>query len=99
MDLWEPAGWEHGKGKSAEPFIRARVKGGAAGNTRRTVCGTGRRCAIRLQSLTPMGRACTVGRSVPLPTFYFGLAEKQPDLGGIETLSEKESMEGTQHEV
>jgi hypothetical protein len=39
MDLWEPAGWEHGKGKSAELFTRARVGGGAAGNTCGTVCG------------------------------------------------------------
>ena len=69
MDLWEPAGWEHGKGKSAEPFIRARVKGGVAGNTRRTVCGWGRRCAIRLQGAA--GRRCSVGRRVPLPTFSF----------------------------
>ena len=99
MDPREPAGWERGEGKSAELSAWARAASGAAGNTRGTVCGMGRRCAIRLQSLTPLGRACTVGRSVPLPTFYFGLAEKQPDLGGIETLSEKESMEGTQHEV
>ena len=35
----EPAGWERGKGKSAESVIRARMVGGSAGNTRGTVCG------------------------------------------------------------
>lgn len=37
MDPREPAGGERGKGKSAEPFVRARTEGGAAGNTRGTV--------------------------------------------------------------
>ena len=70
MDPREPAGRERGKGKSAELSTRARMGGGAVGNTRRTVCGMGRRCAIRLQSFTPRG-VLTVGRSVPLPTFSF----------------------------
>ncbi len=39
MDPREPAGWERGKGKSAESLIRARVGDGAAGNTRGTVRG------------------------------------------------------------
>ena len=55
MDSLEPAGWERGKGKSAELSIWAQMESGAGGNTRGTVCGMGRRCAIRLQSLTPSG--------------------------------------------
>ena len=39
MDPREPAGWEGEKGKSAEPLSRARLGGGAAGNTRGTVRG------------------------------------------------------------
>ena len=39
MNPWEPAGCEHGWGKSAELFIRARMGGGAVGNTCGTVCG------------------------------------------------------------
>jgi len=46
MDSLEPAGCEGEKGKSAELFSRARLKGGPAGNTCRTVCGASRRCAI-----------------------------------------------------
>ena len=62
MSLWEPAGWEHGGGKSAELSVWVQAGGGAAGNTRGTVCGMGRRCAIRLQSLTPLGvRVLSVG--------------------------------------
>ena len=55
MDPREPAGWERGKGKSAELSAWAQAASGAVGNTRGTVCGMGRRCAIRLQSLTPSG--------------------------------------------
>ena len=47
MDPREPAGWERGEGKSAELSAWARAASGAAGNTRGTVCGMGRRCAIR----------------------------------------------------
>ena len=50
MDSREPAGWEGEKGKSAEPLSRARLGGGAAGNTRGTVRGRGRGGAIRLQN-------------------------------------------------
>lgn len=39
MDSREPAGMERGKGKSAEPFMRARMGGGAVGNTHGTVRG------------------------------------------------------------
>ena len=39
MDSQEPAGWESGKGKSAESVIRARMMDGSVGNTRGTVCG------------------------------------------------------------
>ena len=39
MDLWEPAGWEHGEGKSAELFTQVWVNGGVVGNTCGTVCG------------------------------------------------------------
>jgi len=39
MYLWEPAGCEYREGKSAELLARARVRGGAAGNTCGTVCG------------------------------------------------------------
>ena len=39
MEPQEPAGWECGEGKSAESFIRARMRGGSVGNTRGTVCG------------------------------------------------------------
>ena len=55
MSLWEPAGWEHGGGKSAEFSVPAGAEGGTVGNTCGTVCGEGRRGAIRLQSLTPSG--------------------------------------------
>ncbi len=72
MDPREPAGCERGKGKSAEPFVRARTEGGAAGNTRGTVRGSGHGGAIRLQRLHAVWRrACAVGRGVSLPTFYF----------------------------
>ncbi len=33
MEPREPAGWERGEGKSAEPSIRARAEGGPVGNT------------------------------------------------------------------
>ncbi len=36
--LWEPAGWEHGGGKSAEPAAQAWTVGGRGGNTAVTVC-------------------------------------------------------------
>ena len=49
MSLWEPAGWEHGGGKSAELSVWVQAGGGAAGNTRGTVRGRGRGGAIRLQ--------------------------------------------------
>ena len=49
MNPWEPAGREHGGGKSAELSAWVQADGGVAGNTRGTVCGMGRRCAIRLQ--------------------------------------------------
>ena len=39
MDPREPAGWEGGKGKSAELFGQAWQEGGPAGNTRWTVRG------------------------------------------------------------
>ena len=39
MEPWEPAGGEHGKGKSAELSVWAQTGGGFAGNTRGTVCG------------------------------------------------------------
>ena len=47
MDPREPAGWEGGKGKSAELSVWAQAGGGAVGNTHGTVCGVSRRCAIR----------------------------------------------------
>ena len=50
MTSREPAGREGERGKSAEPVCRARQSGGAVGNTCGTVCGFGRRGAIRLQS-------------------------------------------------
>ena len=31
MSLWEPAGWEHGGGKSAELSVWVQAGGGAAG--------------------------------------------------------------------
>ena len=37
--LWEPAGWEHSGGKSAESVSRAREPDGDGGNTSVTVCG------------------------------------------------------------
>ena len=50
MSLWEPAGWEHGGGKSAELSVWVQAGGGSAGNTRGTVRGRGRGGAIRLQN-------------------------------------------------
>ena len=70
MEPREPAGWERGKGKSAESIIRARMMGGSAGNTRGTVCGRPR-VRYPLTELDAKGRAWTVGRSVPLPTLFF----------------------------
>ena len=55
MGKREPAVCVCGEGKSAELSIWAQMESGAGGNTRGTVCGMGRRCAIRLQSLTPLG--------------------------------------------
>ena len=56
MDPREPAGWERGKGKSAEFIIRARMMGGSAGNTRGTVCGRPR-VRYPLTELDAKGRA------------------------------------------
>ena len=42
MKLREPAGWERGGGKSAEPALQAWIAGGDGGNTSVTVCGAGR---------------------------------------------------------
>lgn len=53
MDPREPAGWERGKGKSAEPFARARAEGGAAGNTRGTVRGLAAGALSAYRSSTP----------------------------------------------
>ena len=39
MEPQEPAGWDCGEGKSAEPCVRARTRGGLVGNTHGTVCG------------------------------------------------------------
>ena len=39
MNLREPAGWERGKGNSAEFSVRARAGDGSGGNTRGTVRG------------------------------------------------------------
>ena len=39
MDSREPAGWERGKGKSAELFAWAQAASGAVGNTHGTVRG------------------------------------------------------------
>ena len=50
MSLWEPTGWEHGGGKSAELSVWVQAGGGVAGNTRGTVRGRGRGGAIRLQN-------------------------------------------------
>ncbi len=68
MDPREPAGWERGKGKSAEFLRRARRRDGPSGNTRGTVRGKRPGCAIRLQGVQD---AQTVGRGVSLPFFYF----------------------------
>ena len=48
MKLREPAGWERGGGKSAEPAVQAWGAGGDGGNTSVTVRGAGypRGCAI-----------------------------------------------------
>ena len=66
----EPAGSERGRGKSAELFLRARRRGGLTGKTRETVCGEPQ-VRYPLTELDANGRVWTVGRSVPLPTFYF----------------------------
>ena len=69
MDPPELADFDGGEGKSAELFSRARLRGGSAGNTCRTVCGLPQ-VRYLLQSETPEAY-CTVGRSVSLPTFSF----------------------------
>ena len=86
MDPREPAGWERGEGKSAELSAWAQAASGAGGNTRGTVCGTGRRGAIRLQNLRALARERAVGRGVSLPTF---LIPAQRNKG----------LEDTNHEV
>ena len=85
MNPREPAGWEGGGGKFAESVIWAQMTDGPAGKTLGTVCG---RPQVRYPLTEPdaKGRTCTVGRSVPLPTFYFK-SEK------------RKSMEGTRYEV
>ena len=70
MEPLEPAGMERGEGKSAEPFFRARKRGGPVRKTYGTVCGKPQ-VRYPLTELDATGRACTVGRSVPLPTFYY----------------------------
>ena len=68
MEPLEPAGMERGEGKSAEPFFRARKRGGPVRKTYGTVCGKPQ-VRYPLTELDANERACTVGRSVPLPTF------------------------------
>ncbi len=76
MDPREPAGEERGEGKSAESFVRARTRGGAAGNTRGTVRGEGRGCAICQVCCSVRPTRLTFGRGVPLPFFHTCITEK-----------------------
>ena len=87
MNPWEPAGYEHGRGKSAELFIRARMGGGAVGNTCGTVCGENRRGAIRLQSCHVFLGVYGLSVGACLYRLFILHSEKT------------KSMEDTQHEV
>ena len=96
MDPQEPAGREGGKGKSAELFGQAWPEGGPAGNTRWTV--RGKAAAGALSANRDSTLLCVNGLSVGAclyRLFILVCPEKQSDLRGIETLSKKESMEGT----
>ena len=96
MDSREPAGWEGEKGKSAEPLSRARLGGGAAGNTRGTVRGAPAGALSAYRNTTSFRTCMAVGRGVSLPTFYFGLPDRP---FGIANLSEKRKYGGHHHEV
>ena len=58
MDPREPAGWERGKGKSAEFSAWAQAEDGSAGNTRGTVRGVSPRVRYPLTG----SAVCTVCR-------------------------------------
>ena len=62
---------ERGGGKSAELFTQVWVSGGVVGNTYGTVCGKPQVRYPLTENLNARRRRCTVGRSVPLPTFSF----------------------------
>ena len=87
MNPREPAGWEGGKGKSAELLFRARWGGGAVGNTCGTVCGANRRGAIRLQSCHVFLGVYELSVGACLYRLFILRSEKT------------KSMEDTQHEV
>ena len=78
MEPREPAGWERGEGKSAEPSIRARAEGGPVGNTPGTV-----REQPRLRyPLTGLPRRNVRGlpaEGAPLP-FSFALGQQTPPI-------------------
>ena len=73
MTFREPAGEERGGGRSAEFFVPAGAEDGAAGKTRRTVCGKARRGAICLQNF---GTLCARELSVEASLYRFSFCQK-----------------------
>lgn len=79
MEPLEPAGMERGEGKSAEPFFRARKRGGPVRKTYGTVCG---KPQVRYP-LTEIGATGVHGLSVGACLYrLFILPTKKKKYGG-----------------
>ena len=79
MDPQEPAGWECGKGKSAESVVWAQMTDGPGGKTRGTVCG---KPQVRYP-LTEIGATGVHGLSVGACLYrLFILPTKKKKYGG-----------------
>lgn len=87
MSPREPAGCERGGGKSAELLIRARVRGGIAGNTCGTVCG---KPQVRYPLTEIVVLLGVQGLSVGACLYRLFLFTQNREL---------ERMEGTHHEI
>ena len=85
MEPPEPAGMERGEGKSAEPFFRARKRGGPVRKTYGTVCG---KPQVRYP-LTEIGATGVHGLSVGACLYRLFILQTK----------KRKSMEGTRYEV
>ena len=70
MKSREPAGWERGRGNSAELSAQAWAQGGSGGNTFGTVRGAGAAGALSAYRICTRQSVETVGRSASLPAFF-----------------------------